>query len=151
MKILAAALLALVTVSVSLNAPKAGDAESSIRATLNAQCDAWNAGDIPGFMKGYVKTDKLRFASGNTVQRGWDKTLERYQKAYPTKDMMGQLEFTDLEIRLLSDEFAEVFGRFHLTRDPAIGDAEGLFTLLMQKQNDEWLVLHDHTSAAPMK
>ncbi len=40
MKILAAALLALVTVSVSLNAPKAGDAESSIRATLNAQCDA---------------------------------------------------------------------------------------------------------------
>ncbi|MFY8058947.1 MAG: hypothetical protein ACOVRM_14465, partial [Planctomycetaceae bacterium] len=39
-------------------------AESSIRAVLTAQTEAWNRGDIPGFMQGYVRGEALRFASG---------------------------------------------------------------------------------------
>ncbi|MBL8815843.1 MAG: DUF4440 domain-containing protein [Planctomyces sp.] len=125
------------------------DIEKQIRHTLSAQTDAWNAGDIEGFMDGYVRSEKLRFASGNTVQQGWQATLDRYRKSYDSREKMGVLKFSDLEIRIVSQEFAEVFGRFHLTRDPSVGDAEGLFTLLMQETDGRWLVLHDHTSAAP--
>ncbi|MFN5288310.1 MAG: DUF4440 domain-containing protein, partial [Planctomyces sp.] len=55
-------------------------AELAIRAVLTAQSQAWNRGDIPGFMQGYVRDETLRFASGGSVQRGWQQTLERYQK-----------------------------------------------------------------------
>ena len=123
-------------------------AEQLIRGTLKAQVEAWNRGDIPGFMQGYVRDESLRFASGNTVERGWQQTLERYQKRYDTRQKMGQLSFVDLEVRVLSSEWAEVFGRFVLKREAAVGDATGLFTLLMAREGDRWLVLHDHTSSA---
>ena len=80
--------------------------------------------------------------------RGWQQTLERYQKRYDTRQKMGQLSFVDLEVRVLSSEWAEVFGRFVLKREAAVGDATGLFTLLMAREGDRWLVLHDHTSSA---
>ncbi|MGV2332950.1 MAG UNVERIFIED_CONTAM: hypothetical protein LVR18_02070 [Planctomycetaceae bacterium] len=63
-------------------------------------------------MQGYLRDENLRFASGDTVQRGWQQTLERYQKHYDTREKMGTLSFEDLEIRVLSSEWAEVFGRY---------------------------------------
>lgn len=122
--------------------------EAQIRMTLDAQMAAWNKGDIAGFMDGYVRGDSLRFASGGTVQRGWQSTLERYQARYSTREQMGTLTFTELEFIELSQEYAEVFGKFHLARDKSVGDASGLFTLLMKREDKRWLVLHDHTSAA---
>ena len=47
-----------------------------------------------------VHDENLRFASGDTVQRGWQQTLERYQKHYDTREKMGTLSFQDLEIPL---------------------------------------------------
>jgi ketosteroid isomerase-like protein len=119
-----------------------------IKATLNAQVKAWNNGDIRGFMAGYVNSDQLRFASGNSVSFGWSKTLKRYEDRYPDRDTMGTLTFRDLKILPLSAQYAEVFGKWHLARKNSIGDAEGLFTLLMQKTDKGWQVFHDHTSAA---
>ena len=126
-------------------------AEGAIRGVLKAQAEAWNRGDIPGFMEGYVRDGSLRFASGGAVQRGWQQTLERYQKRYDSREKMGLLAFEDLEVRVLSADWAEVFGRYVLKRDPAVGDATGLFTLLMTREGDSWRVLHDHTSAAEQK
>lgn len=123
-------------------------AERSIQTVLMAQAEAWNRGDIPAFMEGYVRDKNLRFASGDAVQRGWQQTLERYQKHYDTREKMGTLSFQDLEIRVLSSEWAEVFGRYVLKRDPSVGNDTGLFTLLMSRKDDRWLILHDHTSAA---
>ena len=65
---------------------------------------------------------------------------------------MGQLRFSDLEIVRLSRRHAEVFGRYHLTRNRKHGgNATGLFTLLMERQGGEWLIVHDHSSALEPK
>lgn len=122
--------------------------KTSIEKTLNEQVTAWNQGSIRDFMNGYVRDEQLRFASGGKVQRGWETTLEKYLASYSTKEKMGTLKFTDLEIMVLSGNYAEVFGKFHLSRDKSVGDASGLFTLLMRREGDQWLVLHDHTSSA---
>lgn len=123
-------------------------AEAGIRRTLDAQTQAWNRGDIPGFMDGYLRDESLRFASGGSVRRGWQEALTRYQAAYPTRTEMGMLTFSDLEFFPISDDYVEVFGKFHLAREKAMGDSSGLFTLLMVREGDRWLVLHDHTSSA---
>lgn len=122
--------------------------KASIEKTLNDQVTAWNQGSIRDFMNGYVRDEQLRFASGGNVRRGWEETLNRYLASYSTKEKMGTLKFTDLEIMVLSPDYAEVFGKFHLSRDKSVGDASGLFTLLMRREGDQWLVLHDHTSSA---
>ena len=48
-------------------APSASSIEETtqaIQGTLDPQEAAWNRGDIPGFMAGYVNSESLRFASG---------------------------------------------------------------------------------------
>jgi len=118
-----------------------------IRALLDAQVDDWNAGDIEAFMQSYWKSDSLRFASGNGVREGWQETLERYKTSYPDKANMGELTFELYDVSVLSASAATVFGRFHLKREAPLEDLTGLFTLILNKKDGAWVIVHDHTSA----
>lgn len=141
--------IAFLTLLLAALPAAAGPAEdeAAIRAELASSVERWNAGDIEGFMDGYVRGEGLRFASGNTVRRGWRATLERYIATYgEDRASMGALAFEDLEIELLADGIAQVFGRFRLAR--AEGESEGLFTLLFRRIDGRWLIVSDHTSSA---
>ncbi|MAQ91914.1 MAG: DUF4440 domain-containing protein [Rhodothermaceae bacterium] len=123
--------------------------EAGVRATLDAQVEAWNAGSVRGFMDGYARTDTLRFLSGGTVREGWEEALYGYIRSYPDAAAMGQLAFSDLSVSPLAADRALVWGRWRLQRD---GDAPGagpggLFTLILAETPDGWRVMHDHTSA----
>ena len=106
-------IILLVFVTTSCNHQKSGSStnKKEILAVLMQQQDFWNQGNIKGYMKGYFKSDSLRFASGNHVSYGWQTTLERYLKGYPDKKTMGILLFSDVDIKLLSNSTALVFGR----------------------------------------
>lgn len=121
------------------------DAEAAVRAVLEAQAAAWNEGDLPTFVDYYLDSPDTRFVSGNTALYGVEDLLDRYRRTYPDRAAMGTLSFADLDIRVLSPDFAFVFGRFHLERE---SDAPtGLFTLLVERAADGWKISHDHTSS----
>ena len=143
------ALAAAFLVQAQTDAPACtgtGAEVQSICEVLSAQQDAWNTGDIPGFMAGYLNSEDLRFASGGSVTTGWAATLARYQARYDTPDAMGWLAFTDLDVTQLSEDAAYVFGRWTLYREA--DEPTGLFTLIVRKGEEGWRVVHDHTSAA---
>src|SRR4030095_16559642 len=71
---------------------------AAIRAVLDAQRDAWNRGDIEGYMDGYARSEDTVFVSGDNVTHGWQTVLERYKKGYDSREKMGTLTFSDLEI-----------------------------------------------------
>lgn len=119
---------------------------AAVIAVLNTQVDAWNAGDIDGFMAGYWRSDSLRFASGGNITYGWQATLQRYKKAYPDKSTMGQLDFSVIKVTPLGTDAAIVFGRWRLTREN--DSPHGLFTLTFRKMADGWFIIQDHTSSA---
>lgn len=124
----------------------AAAAEAEIRAVMKAAEDGWNTGDLEAYMVGYWRAEELRFASGSSVTRGWETTLARYTKGYPDKAAMGELTFSDLDVTLLSDDAAYVFGSWRLDR--ADDTPHGLFTLIFRKTEAGWRIVHDHTSAA---
>lgn len=124
-----------------------GGAEQAVRDLLQDQVDAWNQGSIRRFMEGYAQTDTLRFASGGNVWRGWEQTLQRYEETYSDEGLMGTLEFSDLEIWPVSEDFVVVFGRWQLRRSESYTNIGGLFTLLVERGPDGWRIVHDHTSA----
>ncbi|GAB4381047.1 MAG: hypothetical protein Kow0075_12660 [Salibacteraceae bacterium] len=64
-----------------------------IERTLLEQRDAWNSGDIRSYMNAYWMSDSLVFIGGKDITYGWENTLNRYLKAYPGKEQMGQLSF----------------------------------------------------------
>lgn len=129
---------------------------AAIRAVMDAQLAAWNAGDTAGFMDGYARRDDLRFASGGSVTYGWQQMLDRYRTSYPTPEAMGTLDFRDLDIDLMGRDHAVVFGSWHLARGEGYTEAEnlsGLFTLLFERVprrdgEPAWRITHDHTSSA---
>ena len=124
------------------------DAEiiSAVRAVLDAQKDAWNRGDIEGFMDGYERSPNIVFLSGDNVSRGWQTVHDRYQKNYNSREKMGTLEFSDIEVNVVSKDTAVMIGRWHLAR--ANDEPHGRFTLIFRKTNQSWRIVHDHTSSA---
>ncbi len=118
--------------------------DGAIRAVMESQAAAWNRGDIDGFMEGYAKSNETLFLSGDTVTRGWQTVVDRYKKNYDSREKMGTLAFTELEVKPLTDEMAIVIGRWQLTR---AGDMpSGRFTLIFRRLPDGWRITHDHTS-----
>jgi ketosteroid isomerase-like protein len=116
----------------------------SITTVMNAQAAAWNRGDLEGFMQGYWRSEKLVFVSGENVTRGWQPTLDRYRKSYSTREIMGTLTFSDLEINVLSKDSAYILGNWALKR--ATDEPKGKFTLIFRRFKEGWRIVHDHTS-----
>jgi uncharacterized protein (TIGR02246 family) len=129
--------------------------EAEIRRILAAQTQAWNTADLPGFMNGYWQSDSLTFIGKSGMNKGWQKTLENYQKSYPTPEKMGKLDFTILKIEFLSSTNAYVIGKWHLARnfseksENVTGkndDLQGHFTLVWKKIKGKWVIISDHSS-----
>ncbi len=111
---------------------------------MNSQQDAWNRGDIEGFMKGYWENDSLRFIGKRGITYGWQATLDNYKKSYPGKDAMGRLQFTNLTTQLINDSSAYVIGKWELFR--ASDTLAGHYSLLWKNFNGQWLIVADHSS-----
>ena len=135
---------------------------AAVVAVLQAQQDAWNRGDLEGFLRGYDPGPDLVFTAGGQIQRGFADTRARYQARYGADGTrsMGQLGFEILDVRLLGADGAIVLGRWRLSfpaarpiADPAAagatpGSAEGVFSLALLRTPAGWRIVHDHTSAA---
>jgi ketosteroid isomerase-like protein len=126
--------------------------DAAIRAAMTEQAGAWNRADIPGFMQAYEDSPETTFI-GLSVGKGFRPILERYLKAYSTREQMGTLTFSNLEVRMLPTscgtvEYAIVTGHFHLKR-AAKGEAtkdDGIFSLVWRKGPHGWKIIVDHTS-----
>jgi ketosteroid isomerase-like protein len=148
MKPFVAVLLLASSVFVSTITAQTANAktEAAIRAVLEAQAAAWNRGDLESYMDGYDRSPNTEFVSGDRINRGWQAVLDRYKKSYDSREKMGVLTFSDLEITVLSRDAALVVGRWHLKRPS--DEPHGTFTLLFRKTKVGWKIVHDHTSSA---
>jgi len=118
--------------------------KTDIVAVMDEQAAAWNRGDVEAFMRGYWNSKDLVFVSGDGVTYGWQPTLDRYKKNYNSREKMGSLKFSDLQIDVISKDAAVVLGSWALTR--AGDNPKGKFTLIFRKFSDGWRIVHDHTS-----
>ena len=110
---------------------------------LAEQQKFWNNGDIPSFMLGYHRDDSMQFVGSRGITFGWEQTLNNYKMRYPDTVVMGKLQFDILKVNGLSSEAAWLTGRYNLKR--SIGDATGIFTLVLRKIDGQWKIVYDHT------
>lgn len=121
--------------------------EEEIRSVLRDQVNAWNKGDLNGFMEGYWSSEEMLFISGITLTKGYEAITKRFSTSYSTPEKMGELAFEEISIRVLSAELALVHGIWKLNRKE--DKPWGRFTLLVEKKPEGWRVTYDHTSSAP--
>src|SRR5438093_6683837 len=105
-----------VSACVSASATNDEQAIAAVRAVMAAQQAAWNRGDIEAFMDGYERAETTLFVSGDELTRGWQTVLDRYKQRYPSREQMGTLTFSELEIKMVSPVLAVADGRWRLAR-----------------------------------
>lgn len=135
-------ILPLVLLPISCTTPSfTSEDHLAIRSGMQQQEQAWNRGDIPGFMDMYA--DSVCFISAKERTCGKEGVTARYAMRYPDRGTMGQLEFDRLEILGAGADHAWCTGRWRLLR---IGDTlSGGFSLFWIRTPEGWRILRDHT------
>lgn len=119
--------------------------DQAVRGVLLAQRDAWNRGDLDGYMAGYWKDQRLLFTAGGVIRRGWAETDAKYRAKYGTNtDSMGRVAFELIDVKGVGADGAVVLGRWDL-EGPNAG--HGVFTVVLERIDGRWFVVHDHTSS----
>ena len=129
---------------MATSVPTQGVDQNTVRAVLDAQVSAWNRGDIDGFMQAYARSPKTTFVSGDEVTRGWETVRNRYAKKYDSREKMGMLTFSDVEITFPGDDVAVALGSWSLKRKE--DRPHGKFTLIFRHFAQGWRIVLDHTS-----
>ncbi len=124
-------------------APDIQKVENELTDILGQQKISWNEENIEGFMEYYWNSEKFTFQSGNKRLHGWEALLSRYKESY-SGEKWEKLDFTDIEIKVLSNDMAYVLGRWQLLSNDS--SEEGLFTIIFLRMPEGWRIVHDHTS-----
>lgn len=116
----------------------------AITRVLNEQLQAWNKGDIDGFMQGYCHSDDLKFITKRGVMMSYDSITARYKRAYSNKEKMGHLEFRNLVFSRLANDpiMYQVTGHWKISGSDSAG---GNFSLLLKMIDKDWKIIVDHT------
>src|SRR6185437_4868644 len=150
------AVLALVA-AVMIAAPAARSQDLQALATasreqldavkvLLTQQAAWNHGDIDAFVQTYKDAPDTLMVT-HQISHGFAGLVEEYRHDYPTKGAMGTLSFSELEARSLDANFAIVVGKYRLERAKKEGgNAEGVFSVVLEKTDKGWKIVLDHTT-----
>jgi uncharacterized protein (TIGR02246 family) len=143
---LVAVLVALLAAAAADDAPKpaAPAGEEAVRravaAAIERQVQAWNRGDLEGFVSVYA--EDAAFVSPTGLTRGRQALLERYRKRYPDKAAMGKLSLEILETRLAGADGVSVVARWTLAY-PDKPFASGLTLLVLHRHDDGWKIVQD--------
>lgn len=142
----------LITLAPFASAARPNSEAEAIRHVMLEQEAAWNRSDVAAYMKGYKNAVDTTFV-GSTVRKGYRQILASYRRHYTSPEQMGQLTFSDLDIRLLPGvngevNYAVVTGHFHLDRKQRgqVAKDDGVFSLVWEKTADGWKIIVDHTS-----
>jgi len=120
-----------------------------VRAMLKNSEAVWNRGDLVAFVTDYEDSPETTFIGNEVVRGGTKAILGRYRRRYPTREAMGTLVFSEIDVRPLSAGLALATGKYSLKRTAAGGDdASGRFTLVVRKSPAGWKIIHDHSSQA---
>ena len=127
--------------TLEIKTPNLEDDKTAILKVMKDQEIAWSQNDLEGFMKGYIKSDSLKFYGKSGLTKGWQQTLDNYKKGYPTKDHSGTLNFKIIDISPIENQSYWVMGKYFLSRK--VGDANGVFLVVFKKINNEWKIVAD--------
>ena len=118
-----------------------------IRAMMTKSQAAWNRGDLVAFAADYEDSPDTTFIGKSITHGGTQAILERYQKSYSNREIMGTLSYSELAVRTIAPNVVIANGKWDLKRSAAGGgDASGRFTLVIRKTEKGWKIIHDHSS-----
>jgi ketosteroid isomerase-like protein len=121
--------------------------ETAIKKVLDDSAQAWNRGDIKGFVAiSYERSPGTVYLTAQGPVMGYDAIEAVYlQKWAGRAGGSGKLSTENLRFKSLSPDYAIVYGDYRLVFDGAAKPAMGAFDLVFHKSDQGWRVVSDHT------
>lgn len=122
------------------------DLTARLQAQFAHSADAWNRGDLDAFMADYAPGEQPTFMADGHLHGGHDWIRDHYAPSFAPGTRRDSLRFEEFTVRRLSPALALVTARYQLHRSGRV-TASGPFTLIMERRDNRWLILHDHSSS----
>jgi hypothetical protein len=142
--------------------------ELEVTAAFEIWNNAWNRGDLNGYLDAYWDSAETRYVSEtlknvdgvdncvvlgrSTINRVFTDVFERTKsflaKQPSKKGKVGYLSLKQLEITPAGSVDAIVFGEFQLEMTDAITRG-GLFTIHVRKVERKWVIISEHATSLP--
>ena len=123
--------------------------EQQIDYMLSEMMGAWQIGDIEKLHSTYA--DEASFVSGSWAPpvMGWTNYLATYQQQR-TRVQRVRMDRTNTYIKVKGEvAWACYQWNFIATMDGQPMQSQGQTTVVMEKRNGHWLIVHNHTSLTP--
>lgn len=130
---------------IVIQASSLEDGPKEIENKLNQFAITWNHGDINEVVRTYyIDSDSTILISANIIH-GYQNILTFFQTNYPTKKEMGEISFSDIEVKMISPIYGIAIGKWaSVTEDGA--HFGGIFTVLYENTSEGWKIAIDSTS-----
>jgi ketosteroid isomerase-like protein len=133
-------------------APSPGPDRAALTRLITAQLERaaadWNRGDLESFLSDYAAESTTTFVQGGRAHSGIDFIRGVYAPRFSRGARRDSLRFEAVEARPLSPTLGLVTARFILERGTEV-TASGPFTLVIERRQEGWKILHDHSSSDP--
>ena len=124
--------------------------ENQIDYMISEMLGAWQVGDVDKLHKDYADDVTVVNGAYATPIVGWTNYLAAYQQQR-TRMSQVRLDRSNTMIRVMGDVgWACYQWDFAATVDGQPSTAQGQTTLVMEKRNNHWIIVHNHTSMVPM-
>ncbi len=122
--------------------------ETQIERMLQRSADAWNAGDLDGFMSDYLRSPTTTYIGGSDQVSGWEAIRARYAPLFQAGALRDSLRFERVSGRPLGTDYALATARYVLFREGRT-TASGPFTLVLWRSEEGWRIVHDQSASDP--
>lgn len=124
------------------------DIATQVTRMLERSAEAWNRGDLDGFMADYLRAPTTTYIGSSGLVVGWEAIRARYAPLFEAGATRDSLRFEGISARLLGRAHALATARFVLHRGGQV-TGSGPFTLVLWRTEDEWKIVHDQSASDP--
>lgn len=122
--------------------------EASVTTMLQGSADAWNDGDLDGFVAIYSDGATTTSMTLDGPVQGIDRIRETYAAAFAPGAARDSLRLERLSVRQLPPLIGVATGKYVLHQGDEV-TSSGWFTLVFRRVGGGWRVIHDHSSETP--
>jgi ketosteroid isomerase-like protein len=126
----------------------AANLQSSVEAMLVRSAEAWNGGDLDGFMADYLEAETTTYIGGSGMLTGYAAIRDRYAPLFEPGAERDSLRFENIRVRRLGAVDGLITARWILHRGAEV-TGSGPFTLVVRRTSSGWKIIHDHSSSDP--
>ena len=121
------------------------NAATAVRAVLAAMENAWNAGDMDGYLDAYASRGSMSLAFGNQSVGSRAELDSLFRQAYPDPERMGRFTIDTFTVDFLRPDIAVAHGRFthYFPHEIVHG---GYSHVLSREDDGRWVIRHERTS-----